>query len=94
MCLAIPGKIVAMEDNGRYATVDVSGARRKINMSLLKNTDTQVGDWVLIHVGFAMNKISPEQAKEQLRLLEMLGESAEALEEVKGYQFGEAGKSP
>lgn len=94
MCLAIPGQIVAMDENGHYATVDVSGARRKINMSLLKNTDTQVGDWVLIHVGFAMNKISPEQAKEQLRLLEMLGESAEALEEVKGYQFGEAGKSP
>lgn len=92
MCLAIPGKIVAMlDEHKRYAMVDVSGVRRRINLGLLKNTEPQVGDWVLIHVGFAMNKISREQAEEQLRLLEMLGESEEAMEEVIGYKFGEAG---
>lgn len=92
MCLAIPGQIVALlDDDRRYALVDVSGVRRKINLGLVKHAGPRVGDWVLIHVGFAMNIISPQQAEEQLRLLEMLGESEAALEEVRGYQFGEAG---
>jgi len=92
MCLAIPGQIVALlDDDRRYALVDVSGVRRKINMGLVKHMSPQVGDWVLIHVGFAMNMISAEQAAEQLRLLEMLDESEAALEEVRGYKFGEAG---
>jgi hydrogenase expression/formation protein HypC len=90
MCLAIPGKIVELLDSDHhYAMVDVSGVRRKINIGLLKNEGTNPGDWVLIHVGFAMSKISEEQAAEQLRLLSMLGESEEAKQEVMGYQFDE-----
>jgi hydrogenase expression/formation protein HypC len=88
MCLAIPGQIVEMfDDDHHYAVVDVCGVRRKINIDLLKNERPHLGDWVLIHVGFAMSKISEEQAAEQLRLLSMLDESDEAIEEVKGYQF-------
>lgn len=79
MCLAIPGQIVELDDLGQYATVDVSGVRRKVNIGLLKPEDVTVGDWVLIHVGFAMSKISAEQAEEQLRLLSVLGEAEGAL---------------
>ncbi|MDQ0340940.1 hydrogenase expression/formation protein HypC [Caldalkalibacillus uzonensis] len=90
MCLAIPGQIVELLDEDQhYAMVDVSGVRRKINIGLLKNEGAHLGDWVLIHVGFAMSKISEEQAVEQLRLLSMLGEADEAMEEVMGYQFDE-----
>jgi hydrogenase expression/formation protein HypC len=90
MCLAIPGQIVELlDDDHHYAMVDVSGVRRKINIGLLKNEGTHLGDWVLIHVGFAMSKISEEQAVEQLSLLSMLGESDEAMQEVMGYQFDE-----
>jgi hydrogenase expression/formation protein HypC len=48
-----------------------------------------VGDWVLIHVGFAMTKISDREALEQLRLLAMLGEDEQAMRELEGYQFDE-----
>lgn len=90
MCLSIPGQIVKLlDDDHRYAMVDVSGVRRKINIDLLRNQGASPGDWVLIHVGFAMSKISEEQAIEQLRLLNTLGESEEAMQEVMGYQFGE-----
>jgi len=90
MCLAIPGQIVKLlDEDPHYAVVDVSGVRRKINVDLLKNDGIQPGDWVLIHVGFAMSKISAEQAEEQLRLLAMLGEAEEALQEIRGYRFDE-----
>ena len=90
MCLAIPGQIMKLLDDDRhYALVDVSGVRRKINIDLLKGEGANPGDWVLIHVGFAMGKIREEQAIEQLQLLSTLGEAEEALQEVAGYQFGE-----
>ncbi|WP_028986322.1 HypC/HybG/HupF family hydrogenase formation chaperone [Thermicanus aegyptius] len=94
MCLAIPGQIVELLDGDHhYAMVDVSGVRRKINIHLLKQEGAHLGDWVLIHVGFAMSKISEEQAAEQLRLLGMSGEADEAMQEVLGYQFGEGNKT-
>ena len=75
MCLAIPGQIVEFHPAGTdLATVDVSGVRRRVNIGLLDGQDVQVGDWVLIHVGFAMNKIGEEQAHEQMRMLALLGE--------------------
>lgn len=88
MCLAIPGKIVELlDDQNQYAMIDVSGVKRKVNISLIKHENVNENDWVLIHVGFAMNKISEEQAKEQLQLLQEIGEDKEAMEEVRGYQF-------
>ncbi len=88
MCLAIPGRIVEMPHEQQHlAAVEVSGVRRKVNVDLLRDDGLRKDDWVLIHVGFAMSKLSAEQADEQLRLLETLGEATAALEEVQGYQF-------
>ena len=90
MCLAIPGQIVALADGGHLATVEVSKVRRTINIDLLEGEPLRPGEWVLIHVGFAMSRISAEHAAEQLRLLAMLGEDAQAMAELDGYRFGEA----
>jgi hydrogenase expression/formation protein HypC len=89
MCLAIPGQIKVLDENAQFATVEVTGVRRRVNVDLLREDGLDEGDWVLIHVGFAMSKISEEEAADQLRLLMMLGEATEAMEEVKGYTFGE-----
>lgn len=90
MCLAIPGKIVELDaQNAHLAVVDVVGVRRKVDLGLLQDVSPAPGDWVLIHVGFAMSKISEADAKDQLRALEALGESAAVLEEVRGYELGE-----
>jgi hydrogenase expression/formation protein HypC len=87
MCLAIPGQIVELGSELHLATVEVSAVRRKVNIDLLRDEPLSVGDWVLIHVGFAMSRISGEQADEQLRLLRMLGEDIQAMEELEGYRF-------
>jgi len=89
VCLAIPGQIVELSaDEPHLAIVEVSKVRRKINVGLLEGERIAPGDWVLIHVGFAMSLISEEAAREQLRLLAMLGEDAQAMEELEGYRFG------
>ena len=88
MCLAIPGQIRQLDAERRFATVEVGHVRRSVNVDLLRDEPLDVDDWVLIHVGFAMSKISAEQAASQIELLEMLGEADEAMEEVQGYAFG------
>jgi len=86
MCLAIPGKIIEIsQENANSALVDVVGVRRYVDLGLLVDDKPQPGDWVLIHVGYAMSKISEQDATEQMRTLEMLGESESAMEEVRGY---------
>jgi len=86
MCLAIPGKIVEIaSDNPNSALVDVVGMRRRVDLGLLEEDKPVPGDWVLIHVGFAMSKISEKDAIDQLQTLEMLGESEAAVQEVRGY---------
>jgi hydrogenase expression/formation protein HypC len=96
VCLAIPGQIVELAPGGHLATVEVSKVRRTINVDLLEDDPVAPGDWVLIHVGFAMSRISAEHAAEQLRLLAMLGEDAQAMQELEGYRFAESppGKDP
>jgi hydrogenase expression/formation protein HypC len=75
MCLAIPGKIVEMVDvENRIAKVEVGGVKRNINIGMLADDETHVGDYVLIHVGFAMSKVDEHEAEETLRLLKELGE--------------------
>ena len=86
MCLAIPGQIVELAPGGHLATVEVSKVRRTINIDLLE-PPAAPGEWVLIHVGFAMSRISADDAAEQLRLLAMLGEDVQAMEEIEGYRF-------
>jgi hydrogenase expression/formation protein HypC len=86
MCLAIPGKIVELvAGQNRVGTVEVTGVRRKVQLGLLEDDMPKLGDWVLIHVGFAMSKISEQDAMEQMRLLRALGETEQAMEEVRGY---------
>jgi hydrogenase expression/formation protein HypC len=87
MCLAIPGQIVDMVDDvNQIAKVDVVGVRRNINVSLLTGDGdgVQRGDWVLIHVGFALSKVDEDEAHATLALLERMGTDYEQeLEELK-----------
>lgn len=69
------------------ARVDVAGVKRNINVGLLEGEPLEAGDWVLIHVGFAMSKVAEEQAREQLTMLAALGEDQQAIDEVRGYSF-------
>jgi hydrogenase expression/formation protein HypC len=86
MCLAIPGKIVEIvAGQNLVGVVEVTGVRRKVQLGLLENDMPKTGDWVLIHVGFAMSKISEQDAAEQMRLLMALGETEQVMEEVRGY---------
>jgi hydrogenase expression/formation protein HypC len=86
MCLAIPGKIIELvPDIPNLGVVEVSGVRRKVDLGLLADEPPEVGDWVLIHVGFAMSKISESEAADQMRTLAILGEDVAAMEEVRGY---------
>jgi len=86
MCLAIPGKIVEVSiDGATQAMVEVVGVRRKVDLGLLTENMPVLGDWVLIHVGFAMSKISEQDALDQMDTLRMLGEAEQAMEEVRGY---------
>ena len=74
MCLAIPGKIVEIVDSeNRIAKVEVGGVKRNINIGMLPENETHIGDYVLIHVGFAMSKVDEREAEETLRLLKELG---------------------
>jgi hydrogenase expression/formation protein HypC len=86
MCLAIPGKVVEISSgNSDSALVDVVGVRRKVDLGLLQHDKPMPGDWVLIHVGFAMSKISEQDAFDQINTLRMLGEIDGAMQEVQGY---------
>jgi hydrogenase expression/formation protein HypC len=77
VCLAIPGQIVDFLPGNadQLALVDVVGVKRRINIGLLEDTHLQIGDYVLIHVGFAMSKVDEKEAAEALSMLEMMGQS-------------------
>ncbi len=89
MCLAIPGQIIEIVDDlNRLAKVDVAGVRRNVNVGLLdaENDGEGVGpgDWVLIHVGFAISKVDEEEARATRDLLVRMGADYEQeLEELK-----------
>jgi hydrogenase expression/formation protein HypC len=88
MCLGIPGCIVRIDDaDNLVATVDVCGVRRRINISCIVDeshpVDTCVGDWVLVHVGFAMSRIDAVEAAETLKILSELGEMQAELESMR-----------
>jgi hydrogenase expression/formation protein HypC len=76
MCLAIPGQIVELVDpEHQLARVDIAGVRRTVNVSLLQDErgGARPGDWVLIHVGFALSRVDADEAQATLRLLEQMG---------------------
>jgi hydrogenase expression/formation protein HypC len=88
MCLAIPGQVIELVDPAnQIAKVDVVGVRRNINVGLLEGDGgepARPGDWVLIHVGFALSKVDEEEARATLRLLERMGaEYEQELEELR-----------
>lgn len=87
MCLAIPGQILeVMDEENSLATVDVAGVRRKINIALIDTGGDRVviGDWVLIHVGFAISRVDEDEARATLDLLERMGADYEQeLEQLK-----------
>jgi len=87
MCLAIPGQVLELVDTGnRIARVDVAGVQRNVNVSLLdrEGTGAEPGDWVLIHVGFALSRVDEDEAQATLKLLRGLGEEFEQeLEDLK-----------
>ena len=84
MCLAIPGKIVEIVDAAnQIAKVDVAGVRRNVNIGMLESDDARVGDYVLIHVGFAMSKIDAFEAEETLRMLREMGSYDTELDQFK-----------
>lgn len=85
MCLGIPGEVVEIsQDRPDIAKVNVSGVRRAINIGLLTDDPPKVGEWVLIHVGFALSKIDEEEAKAAMDFLESIGKAyADELEALR-----------
>lgn len=84
MCLGIPGQVVEITDVERkMALVDVSGVQREVSMECVVDDNhplsSCVGDWVLVHVGFAMSRINEEEAEATLKVLNELGEVQEEL---------------
>ena len=87
MCLGIPGQIVEIIDvTKNLATVDVSGVKRQVNIACIvdenHSVESCVGDWVLVHVGFAMSRINEEEAQKTLALLTELGEAQKEVEAI------------
>ena len=89
MCLGIPGQIVAIDDAAKkLATVSVAGIRRQVNIACIVDDEHPVedcvGDWVLVHVGFAMARIDEAEAAETLRILTELGEAQDEIAAMGG----------
>jgi hydrogenase expression/formation protein HypC len=90
MCLGIPGQIVEITDAvNLYGIVSVSGVRREVNLACVVNDRHPIqscrGDWVLVHVGFAMSRIDEAEAARTLQLLAELGEMQQQLEELQSH---------
>ena len=87
MCLGIPGCIIRIDDaENMIATVDICGVRRQINVSCIvdeaHSVEACIGDWVLVHVGFAMSRIDADEAAATLKLLSELGEAQAELDSM------------
>ena len=88
MCLGIPGRIVKIDDAvKKLATVDVGGVKRQVNIACIVDErhppEACLGDWVLVHVGFAMSRINEEEAAQTLKVLIELGEAQEEIEAMR-----------
>jgi hydrogenase expression/formation protein HypC len=99
MCLGIPGRIVRIDDAARMlATVDVNGVRRSANIACIVDeahpVESCVGDWVLLHVGFAMSRIDEKEAAATLALLMELGEAQADFDAVRRSAAAEDHGSP
>lgn len=90
MCLGIPGQIVAIINaDDALATVDIAGVRRPVNIAFVmddRSAEECIGDWVLVHVGFAMSRIDEDEAARTLELLHELGEAQAEMEAMRGSE--------
>ena len=89
MCLGIPGQVVGwVDDTDQLAKVEVTGVKRNINIGLVRDEGLEIGDWVLIHVGFAMSIIDEDEAELAMNSLRMLGEQFDTeVEEIAGSRI-------
>ncbi len=88
MCLGIPGRIVKIDDVAKkLATVDVSGIKRQVNIACIVSEEhpvaSCVGDWVLVHVGFAMSRIDEAEVEQTMKILTELGEAQAEMEAMR-----------
>jgi hydrogenase expression/formation protein HypC len=93
MCLAIPARLVEyVDDERQYGTVELGGVRRRVNTTLLVGDDaTEPGEHVLVHVGFALSRVSEEEAAETLRILEQMGPAyTDEMEQIRRWQAMDA----
>ncbi|HZT98271.1 MAG TPA: HypC/HybG/HupF family hydrogenase formation chaperone [Ktedonobacteraceae bacterium] len=75
MCLGIPGQVLEIVDDANsIAKVNVSGVKRNVSVALVRPEGIEPGDWVLIHVGFAMSKIDEQEAYETMKALQTMGD--------------------
>jgi hydrogenase expression/formation protein HypC len=89
MCLGIPGQVAELLANDQLAKVDVAGVKRTVNIGLLEDENLVPGDWVLIHVGFAMSKIDETEAELALASLQMMGQAyADEVDALKESRIG------
>ena len=91
MCLGIPGKVVEITDTAnKLGMVDVAGVRRQVNLACVVNevhpVESCVGDWVLVHVGFAMSRIDEHEARLTLEVLEQLGEAQAEIDAMRAME--------
>jgi hydrogenase expression/formation protein HypC len=91
MCLGIPGRVVAITNAGsKLGMVDVCGVRRQINLACVidehHSLESCVGDWVLVHVGFAMSRINEQEAELTLELLQQLGEAQNEIDAMRAVE--------
>jgi hydrogenase expression/formation protein HypC len=85
MCLGIPGQIIDfVDEENNIARAEISGVRRNVNVGLLRGEGIGPGDWVLIHVGFAMSKLDEHEAQETLKLLYEMGNAFQ--DELRMYE--------
>lgn len=91
MCLGIPGQVVEIVDAAKHlAKVEISGVRRQVSLTCIVSDEhpieSCIGDWVLVHVGFAMSLINEDEAKKTLELLMELGEAQKELEAIQASE--------
>lgn len=89
MCLGIPGQVISwVDETDQLAQVDVTGVTRTINVALVRDEGLQLGDWVLIHVGFALSIVDEVEAATALQTLQLLGEQFDTeVEEITGSRI-------
>lgn len=84
MCLAIPAQILEIDAATDTASVSLGGVRRPVSLALIE--DAKIGDFVLVHVGYALNKISPEEAERTLAMMREIGELTEQADTLAAAQ--------